>query len=136
MKISNWMIALAIFSGLSVGMGTFFYNFASEYGINDVQNITVLNKLGNLTNTVNETSIRIKQQQGLIETIFTTAGLLWGVFTQMLEMPFTFIGVADDLTNILAPTPIPVWFIGLITFIIMAAIIYGIAAILANRENL
>jgi hypothetical protein len=137
MKISSWMVGLALISGISIGMSLFFYNFANEYGVTDVNNLSSFNRLDELNSTIGETATRLNEQQGLIERIFTTAGLLWGVFTQMITLPLMFLGFVDDTSNVLSPVGgLPIWFTTMVGVIITIVLIMKIAGILANRDEI
>lgn len=137
MKLTNLQVAVAIFSGVSIGLGGFFYSFFAEYNLQDFNNQTAFNQFASLSAQANETSQRLSQQQDLLTRIFTTVGLMWSVLQQIIGLPIFFINLVFQIDQSLTPIGgMPLWFFAMISIIISILIINKVASIFANREEI
>ena len=136
MKISGLLIAIAIFSGLAVGLSSYIYSFGTQYNVPNIQNISTLNKTASLTQFNNETSTNLQANTGIVNTIFTTAGLIWGTMIAVIvELPTIPLAIISDIASLSAQAglPIPAWFLGMITLIVTIALIWKVISIFSNR---
>lgn len=135
------MIGLIIFSGVSVGFGLFFLNFANQYDVADTttfnSSLQNLNKINNASEEMQTTFNRISSSTDIINTIFNTAALTIGVVQQFIALPGLFIGLIFDLNATLNVfgLQIPSWFIAMMSAIITVVIGYIAFAIFSNRSQ-
>ena len=134
MKLIGIIIGLAVFSGILAGLTGFFFALGSNYGVTNINNLTVLDRANQTAQFVQSTQGNLTSSQSGLTTIFTSVGLLWSTITQMLTLPATMIGLVTDINSIL-PFALPVWFIVMISTVVTIVIIFKIVSWFTGRDT-
>lgn len=137
MKISNVLISLLLISGMVAGFYSFFYNLGSSYGITNINDtgLASINYISTVSNFTDQISTKTTAKSGYLDVIFTDAGLIFGVFVQILTLPAILIAAAWDFCNILSSVIIiPAWFIAMVISICSVFIVFKVVEFFTNRE--
>ena len=135
MKITGWLIGIALFSGVIIGLSGFSGSLFSSYGVPGAKNLSSLSRLNQMSVQANNTITNIKSQTGFISTVFTSVALLWGVITQIVTIPATFIDLLGAIDQAMSPYHIPGWFILMVATIIVITLAWKAAAIISGSGD-
>lgn len=135
MKISDIVIFIMIVSGIATGLSIFYAELAGTYGvpITENQSLSIIDRTNNITSFTGNVTTTIEGGGGLLESVYFSIGLIWGVIAQMLLLPIILISMINDLFSFVPF--VPGWFFTMILSIPVAYIIFRIIEWFTQRET-
>ncbi len=121
----NWLITLLLFSGIVLGMSTFFGATSSQFGITTTDTAFINTTQQVFDNTEDLQDI-INQTEGdvtLIGTVAVTTNAVIQFLKILMFVPTLLASIVADISTFLM---LPVWFVPMIIGIIIVIVIFQI----------
>lgn len=142
MEIKNYLIGLVLFSGIVLGMSTFYADVAVTYNAT-YTNYTTFNSFNNSFAEVNEITDNLQNhtvgftQKGMFDvTKYQDAVLAFIDIGSVLSVtPNLMVEYWNEMT-VLIGIPIPWWFIVIIGAVIGIAVAFKVASIFTKMEGI
>lgn len=135
MNISQLVIFIMVISAIATGITMFYSDLAANYGItiNENQSLSVINRTNDITTFTSNVTSTLESGGGLLQQVYFSVGLIWGVIAQILLLPTILVGMITDMLSFVPF--VPGWFVVLITGIPVAIIIFKLVSWFTNRET-
>lgn len=136
MEIKNILIAVVFFSMIFIGMGTFYNELATSYGVQNVTDVTAYNYMGEISNFTSDINSQIPEGGTGIFSFYYAVALVWNVLILILNMPIILISILTDIMGIgIIGGLVPWWIVTGISTIIWIVIIFAVVKFILGRGD-